>query len=105
LVDEGFRNDILGNSGCVDFSKGNSAAEYLYPILLLLRSDGVVVSLKIAPRRFVSFAEFLAVASEGIFRRHFNESYICFKARFGHASRAARVHFEDTDITNKAVLY
>jgi hypothetical protein len=36
---------------------------------------------------------------------HLNKSYICFKARFGHASRAARVHSEDTDITNKAVLH
>lgn len=76
-------------------------------ILYFYHCDQMALSfpLQWLPRRFVSFAEFLAVDSEGIFQRHLNKSYICFKAWFGHASRAARVHSEDTDITNKAVLY
>ena len=70
MVGEGFRNDILGNSGCVAFSKDNSNAEYLYPIILPLRSDGVVVSATVASK---AVCQLRGIPCGG-FRGHFSAS-------------------------------
>ena len=71
------------------FSKDNSNAEYLYPILLPLRSDGVVVSATVASKAVCQLRGIPCGGFRGLFQRHLNKSYIpCTVAGRENVARA-----------------